>query len=44
MGGWVTDFWTSGIFYMLIHTISVSTAALTQLGQKVDCVSFGKNC
>ena len=50
VGGWVSEFWTSGIVCMLILTISMSmvcTACLTQFGQKVGCVSFGKtlfNC
>ena len=34
--GWVGEFWTSGIVYMLILTISMSTVCLTQFCQKVD--------
>ena len=36
VGRWVSEFWTSGIVYMLILTISMSTVCLTQFGQKVD--------
>ena len=32
VGGWVSEFWTSGIVYMLILTI----VCLTPFGQKVD--------
>ena len=35
VGGWVNEFWTSGIVYMLLLTI-------IQFGQKVDWVSYGK--
>ena len=42
VGGWMSGFWTSGIVYMLILTISMSIVCLTQFGQKVDWVSFGK--
>ena len=33
--GWVGEFWTSDIVYMVILTISMSTVCLTQFGQKV---------
>ena len=36
VGGWVSEFWKSGIVYMLILIISMSTVCLTQFGQKVD--------
>ena len=36
VGGWVSEFWTSDIVYMLILTISMSLVHLTQFGQKVD--------
>ena len=32
VGGWVSEFWTSGIVYMLILTINMSTVCLTQFG------------
>ena len=38
VGGWVSEFWTSGVVYMLILTISMSTVCLTQFGQKVEWV------
>ena len=47
VGGWVSEFWTSGIVYMLICTLSMSTVCLPHFNQKVDWVSFGKtlfNC
>ena len=31
--GWMSEFWTSGIVYMLIPTVSMSIVCLTQ---KVD--------
>ena len=34
--GWVSEFWTSDIVYILIFTISMSSVCLTQFGQKVD--------
>ena len=34
VGGWVSEFWTSGMIYMLI--LSMSTVSLTQFCQKVD--------
>ena len=34
VGGWVSEFWTSGIIYVLILTVSMSTVCLTQSGQK----------
>ena len=40
VGGWMSEFWASGIVYMLypglILTISMSIVCLTQFGQKVD--------
>ena len=42
VSGWVSEFWTSGIVYMLILITSMSTVCLTQFRQKVDWVSFGK--
>ena len=36
VGGWVSEFWTSGIVYILIFTISMNTVCLTQFGRKVD--------
>ena len=36
VGRWVSAFWTSGMIYMLILTISMSTVCLTQFDQKVD--------
>ena len=30
VSGWVSEFWTSGIVYMLIRTISVNAVCLTQ--------------
>ena len=41
-GGWVSEFWTNGIVYMLILTKGMSTVCLTQFGQKVDWMSFGR--
>ena len=44
VGGWVSE-WVFGqvaLVYVLILTLSMSTVCLTQFGQKVDCVSFGK--
>ena len=32
----VSEFWTSGKVYVLIHTINTSTVCLTQFGQKVN--------
>ena len=32
VGGWVSEFWTRGIVYMLILTISMSTVCLIQFG------------
>ena len=40
---WMSEFLTSGIVYILIFTISMSLVCLTQFGQKVDYLSFGKN-
>ena len=37
IGGGGCVFWTSGIVYMVILIV-----CLSQFGQKVDCVSFGK--
>ena len=34
VGGWVSEFWTSGIVYMLILTISMSIVCLTNLAKK----------
>ena len=36
VGGWVSEFWTSGTVYMLKLTISMSIVCLTQFGHKVD--------
>ena len=33
---WVIEFWTSGIVYTLMLTISMSTVCLNQFGQKLD--------
>ena len=47
VGGWVSEFWTSGIVSMLILTVSMNIVCLTQFGLEVDRVSFGKtlfNC
>ena len=41
--GVVGEFWTSGIEYMLILTLSMSTVCLSQFGLKVYWVSFGKH-
>ena len=35
VGGWVSEFWTSGIIYML-NSLSMSTVCLTQFDQRVD--------
>ena len=34
VGGWVFEFWASGIVYMLILTISMSTVCSTHLAKK----------
>ena len=34
VGGWMSEFWTSDIVYMLILTISMSAVCLSQFGQK----------
>ena len=36
VGGWVSEFETNGIDYMLIHTISMSMVCLDQFGKNVD--------
>ena len=41
-GGWLSEFWTSDIIYILILTKDMLIAHLTQFGQKGDWVSFGK--
>ena len=41
VGRWVR-FWTHAIDYMPILTIGINTVCLTQFGQKVVWVSFGK--
>ena len=42
VGGWVSEFWTSGIVYMLILTISMNIVCLTQFGQKSGVSEFWK--
>ena len=36
MGGWVSEFETNGIVYLLIHTISMSMVCLDEFGKIVD--------
>ena len=46
-GVWLSEFWTSGIVYILILTINMSIVWLIQFGQKVNWLTFGKtpfNC
>ena len=42
VAGWDSEFWISGIVYILTLTRSMSTVCLTQYGQKVNLVSFAK--
>ena len=36
VGVWLGGFWTSGIVYVLVLTISMSTVSLTQFDQNLD--------
>ena len=40
MGGWVSEFWASGLMCMLILIISMYTVYLTQFGQKSRLSEF----
>ena len=41
--GWVVEFWTSGVVYMLILSKGMSAVCLTQFGKKSGLSEFWKN-